>query len=136
MLNKKLITVLVYTLFITLISCAGNTSEAQQTLQNKTSVNNQKKLTITGLKQYSADAAIKHYGLPQVKETFDLSSPLSEFRVEIYNYIPEKDRLSKLKILEHTRNYNSKDNITVWYKQHQKQWIYLHHNIWPKDAVF
>ncbi len=136
MLNKKPFIYLFLIAFIALVSCAGNTSEAQQNNGKNLSANQQKKLSIQGLKQYTAFQATENYGQPQKKETFDLSNPLSEFRVEIYNHIPQNKRISNLKILEHTRNYNTKENITIWYKQQQKQWVYLHHNIWPKDAVF
>jgi len=87
-------------------------------------------------KMYAGQAELK-FGKPLAKEDFDLSVPLTEFRIEIYNYVKESERNDgRLKIRELTWNYNHTDKLTAWYRLENKKWRFLHYNIWPKDAVF
>lgn len=77
----------------------------------------------TILKRLSPEEALRKFGKPLATDSFDLSRPLSEFRIEIYNYVPEGERNSRdIKIKEYTWAYNSQDNITVWYRQNQGTW--------------
>jgi len=87
------------------------------------------------LKKLSPEEALAKFGKPLTTDSFDLFAPLSEFRIEIYNYVPEEERNSpNIKIKEYTWTYNSQDNITVWYRLNQGAWGFVHYSIWRKDA--
>lgn len=89
------------------------------------------------LKRLSADQAQSKFGKPLKIEDFNLSQPLTEFRIELYNHIPERDRNSaKIKFRELTWGYDKNNNLTAWYQLKNEEWIFLNYSIWPKDAVF
>nr|WP_199077616.1 hypothetical protein [Pedobacter sp. ASV19] len=124
------------------ISCMNQSSDGQSkspapAIKKENPMDKTEKIDTAAIKKLSPEQAAAKFGKPIKSEDFNLSSPLSEFRIEIYNHIPEKDRYSpEVKIREYTWVYNKEENITVWYQRKQDKWQFLHFNTWPKDAEF
>jgi hypothetical protein len=125
-----------------LLSCVPKDAGAQQlkTVQGNGQHINIKKMApidTLELKKISPEKAIAKFSKPLKDEYFNLSEPLPEFRVEIYNTVPEKNRHSAaMKFRELTWVYDKSHNITVWYQAKQNQWVFVNFRIWPNDAVF
>lgn len=107
----------------------GKVNNPQRKVESKDTVN---------LKSLSPEQTMAKFGKPVSRDEFDLSQPLSEFRIEILNYIPEKDRYSSsIKFRELTWNYVETDNmITLWYQNKGDKWVCIDYAVWNKNAAF
>lgn len=142
MLNKYLYQLLALSFLI--LSCNRNPQTAEQPVKvkdrlqaGKTKHSRLLKIDTMVLKTLSAEQAQLKFGKARQFIDFDLSEPLTEFRIEIYNYIQKDKRNSaEVKIRELTWTYNQTDNLTAWYIIKGNKRIFLHYHIWPNNAVF
>jgi hypothetical protein len=85
-----------------------------------------------GFLSWDYDKAIKKLGTPISRDSFKMEG-LSEFRVELYNYLP-KD--SDIVVKELTWRVDLVTNLTIWYIQKDSSWNFVHFSRWHKDAQF
>ena len=79
---------------------------------------------------------IKQRYKPIQEEDFYLNKgPISEFRIELYNFFNEQERELPILIKEVTWRKSESENYTVWFKK-EAEWIRVNSFIWDKDAEF
>lgn len=79
---------------------------------------------------------IKQKYKPVREEDFYLNEgPISEFRIELYNFFDEKERELPILIKEVTWRKSESENYTVWFKK-EAEWIRVNSFVWNKYMEF
>lgn len=137
---KKIISLL-FPLTVCFWSCLTSTSKTKDNLvtetvktQNKTnSVNPAQDI----LMNISLKEAIKKYGEPKISDSFNTKEGgISEFRIELLNYLSQEEIKKGVLINELTWEADSLNNITVWYTKRGKHFMPIHSLIWDKQSEF
>ena len=86
--------------------------------------------------QMGLDEMTKRFG-PPLTEVFQLSSDVSEFRIELLNYF-DQTRLAENppQITEATWQVSPEQNLTVWYVETGDGLVYQHHLKWSAGQEF
>lgn len=120
-------------------SCFSSSSDTEAVvetnrIQNKVSMENPNQDAIMSI---SLKDALKKYGEPEARETFNVRyDAITEFRIELLNYLSQEEINRGLIIDELTWETDSINNITVWYTQRENQFWPLHLLIWDKRSEF
>jgi hypothetical protein len=88
------------------------------------------------LKDKPLEEAIAIAGPSDEATGFYMSDSLSEFRIELLNFLKRKDYLHKRIQIKEVTWYNGEKNITVWYQEENFSWRFITMSVWDKDAEF
>src|SRR4029079_3833633 len=74
---------------------------------------------------------------PFQEEDFYLNeSPISEFRIELYDHFNERERRMPILIKEATWKKSDSENYTIWFKKKDANWKQIRSFIWNKYWEF
>lgn len=80
---------------------------------------------------------IKQKYKPIQEEDFYLNEgPISEFRIELYNFFSVQERELPILIREVTWKKSESENYTIWFKFEDTDWVRIDSYVWNKDVVF
>ena len=80
---------------------------------------------------------IKQKYRPVQEEDFYLNKgPISEFRIELYNFFNEQERELPVLIKEITWKKSESENYTIWFRAKGTDWIRVHSYVWSKYWEF
>ncbi len=122
------------------VSCQLSKSEQHNTMpvpnQNHINQPEPKSVSLSKLEQSSLSEAKELLGEPMGQDQFILGEVQTEFRVGLNNYYsPEQVEQAKINLLELTWNYDTDNNVTLWYEvTDTSKPIQVYK--WPSDALF
>lgn len=109
-------------------------------LLNATLINEQNPINgyinISKIKGLPLEDIVKKY-TPIHEEDFLLNEePITEFRIGLYNFFNEQERLKPILIKEITWKQSLSKNYTIWFKKIDNKWIYIDSYLWNNSAEF
>jgi len=74
---------------------------------------------------------------PIQRDEFYLNvGPMTEFRVELYNFFSEQERLNPILIKELTWRTSELANYTIWFVKNDNDWVPIDSCLWGKNREF
>lgn len=125
-------------IFFLAFGCKPNTEGALNVLDPAEKTMNQplqtKKMNVKGL---TLKEAVAKYGKPDYATEFKLEGVnLNEFRIELRNFFDANQIASEIEIKEITWENKSDSLLTAWYKELDKEWVYIHSLEYHKNDEF
>lgn len=90
-----------------------------------------------GPERSSMDQAIKKFGPPAKKDSFDMSQGIPEFRIGLMNVINKSDYTNKPLIIQELTWETGKDTLTtIWFKKEKEVWLQVDSLVYSKNEHF
>ena len=121
---------IILTFIVLLSACTENkTSTHNQSINN---VNQSKSICIAELEGLTFEYITKKHKPMQEEDFYLNKGPISEFRIELYDYFDERERKMPILIKEATWKKSESENCTIWFKKKDTAWIQIGSFIWNK----